>query len=82
MSQPDLIKRIVLSRFWQGDIVWHRTSGERGIVICSKFWGGDGQVRQYDVVFRDRQTVTCDELELSHEKVFDVEPKDDEGAEA
>jgi len=78
MKQPELTKRIVLTRFWVGDIVYHALSGERGIVI-NVFLMSDRLVPRYDVCFPDRETDVCDEMELSSEQVFDtVEAKEEE----
>ena len=80
MTQPELKKRIVLTRFWVGDIVYHGLSGERGIVI-NVYLMSDRLVPRYDVCFPDRQTDICDEMELSSEQVFDTAEEGEESKE-
>lgn len=77
MNQPELKKRIVLTRFWTGDIVYHALSGERGMVI-NVFLMSDRHVPRYDVCFPDRETDICDEMELSSEQVFVAKEEEDE----
>lgn len=70
MNQPEPQKRIVLTRYWTGDIVYHRGDGARGIVINVHLMT-DRLCPRYCVCFDDRKTETCEEMELSNERVFE-----------
>ena len=77
MTTPDLKKRIVLTRYWPGDIIYHGLSGEKGLVVNVHLMS-DRLVPRYDVVFPDRETNTCDEAELSSEQVFETAEQEDD----
>ncbi len=68
MSDP--IKRIVLCRFWPGDVVYHISDGAKGSVLHVQFMT-DRLVPRYFVVMPDRSSEWCEEMELSSEKVFE-----------
>lgn len=64
----DKQKRIVLTRFWVGDTVYHMADGAKGLVLHVQF-----QTKlllpQFFCVFDDREGEWCHEMELSDEKV-------------
>lgn len=69
------IKRIVLSRFWVGDRVYHVTDSSRGLVVSVQFEALALKVK-YFCVFADRKGEWCEEMELSDERVFSEESED------
>jgi heat shock protein HspQ len=66
----DPVKRIVLSRYWVGDFVFHRIHGERGLITSIQFVS-DRLVPRYYCVFNTNTDGWTDEMELSAEKVFE-----------
>lgn len=75
MSEP--VKRIVLTRFWAGDWIYHRVHGDRGLITCVRFMT-DRLCPSYYCVFKEQADGWVDEMELSFEKVIEGT----EGAEA
>lgn len=63
------VKRLVLSRFWIGDTIYHVTENSRGLVVMVSFEALAMKVK-YFCVFSDRKGEWCEEMELSDEKVF------------
>ena len=63
-TQPT--KRVVLSKWWVGDTVWHRMTGDKGLVTGVHFAGGKLSVRYY-VVATEEVDGWCDEIELTGE---------------
>ena len=74
-----MTKRICLSQYWIGDVVYHKASGKRGIVTTVQFRTAQA-VAVYHVVFTHNENEeVCDDIELSAEKVFlDAEPEEAE----
>lgn len=74
MKEP--VKRIVLSKWWVGDVVYHRMTGDRGLVTGVHF-ASDKLVPRYYVVFGEEVDGWCDEIELTSTKVYFLEePKE------
>ena len=69
MAEPQ--KRIVLTRFWIGDTVYHVMDGERAQVVQVQIIG-DRFCARYYCVFGDRKGEWCEEMELSDQKVFET----------
>lgn len=69
MTQPDLKKRIVLTRYWVGDAVYHRKGG--GGIILHVQLTTDRCVPRYYIVFEDREGEWCEEMELTTERMLD-----------
>lgn len=64
MSVPQ--KRVILSRWWIDDVVYHRSDNTKGFITrvqvnTTKF------AIQYYVIFDDRKGEWCDEMELLDE---------------
>lgn len=74
MSDP--IKRMVLTRHWIGDTVYHVADGTRGLVLYVSFETIALKVK-YFCVFNDRKGEWCEEMELSTEKTFTDVPGSD-----
>jgi hypothetical protein len=72
MNEP--VKRIVLSKFWVGDFVYHRVHGERGLITSVQFIS-DRLVPRYYIVFNENSDGWTEEMELTAEKVFTEEAK-------
>lgn len=75
----ELTKRICLSEFWIGDIVYHKATGKRGVVVGVQFRTAQA-IPAYAVAFvhNDNERL-CEPAELSVEKVFlDAEPEEAE----
>ena len=72
-------KRICISEYWIGDVVYHKASGKRGIVTAVQFRTTQA-VAVYHVAFTHNENEeVCDDIELSFEKVFlDAEPEEAE----
>lgn len=66
----DLVKRIVLSRFWVGDRPYHRVHGEQGLITSVQF-STDRLVPRYYCVFNQNSDGWTDEMELSPEPIFE-----------
>jgi len=66
MLEPQ--KRMVLCRFWVGDILYHRMTGDRGLVTGIQF-NADKLSPRYYLVFENEVDGWCDEMEMTNEKV-------------
>lgn len=62
----DPVKRIVLSRFWVDDWVYHRADGSKGLITQVSFIGHPSALRYY-VIFDERKGEWCDDIELTDE---------------
>jgi len=69
MSQPELTRRTVLTRFWVGDVVYHIADSARGTVLRVEI-STERFVPKYFMVFDDREGEWCEEMELRSDKVF------------
>lgn len=73
----ELVKRIVLSKWWIGDTVYRKCDGERGLVAGVEF-RTDREVPCYYVIFADRQGESCMKMELTNDQFFNVQVKGDD----
>jgi hypothetical protein len=71
VSEP--VKRIVLSRFWVNEWIYHRVHGERGLITGVQF-ATDRLIPRYYCVFNENSDGWMDEMELTAEPVVSGVP--------
>lgn len=62
-------KRIVLTRYWPGDVIYHISDKAKGLILHIRFDTTD-LMTLYFCVFDDRKGEWCHEMEISDELCF------------